>query len=331
MSMTKRPFVSVVIPSFNMAAYLPDAVNSVLNQTYRNYELIVVDDGSTDNTAEVVDSFSNKVNYQYQENSGVSVARNQGIQLAKGDYIAFLDADDLWSPVKLERQIEALNRFPNLGLVGCGYTVRDLSCTHMLSEIIRRNYPSREQLYEALSISQIIPGCASGVLIKKQCFDHVGLFDPTLKIGEDWDMWLRIVSKYDAFFVEKILVTIRQSYSKTSIRTPSHEEMFVSKVIEKSVPRKYQKRAYAALFARLGSNDLTANRGVEGRKHLVESIRFYPFRIFPPDRKNTYSYPKIPRYYLLFKSFFPDPVNRLLKALLVRCTKRKSEGHCTMN
>ena len=118
------PKVSVIIPAYNSSGFIEDALESVFKQTYRNYEVIVVDDGSTDKSAEIIGSFSDKrIIYIYQENHGVSVARNKGILESKGEYIAFLDSDDLWLPEKLEKQVAILNNNKNTGLVYTDFDV----------------------------------------------------------------------------------------------------------------------------------------------------------------------------------------------------------------
>ena len=112
--------VSVVIPTYNSGQYLPEALESVLAQTVPPLEIIVVDDGSTDDTADRLHPYLNLITYKFQTNSGVSAARNAGLQLAKGDYVAFLDADDVWHPRKLEFQMGILTSHPDLGLLGTG-------------------------------------------------------------------------------------------------------------------------------------------------------------------------------------------------------------------
>ncbi len=107
------PKVSVIIPTFNCAVYLPQAIESVLGQTWQDFELIVVDDGSTDDTCQVLAPYQNRLVYLYQENQGESSARNKGIQVAQGEYLAFLDSDDLWLATKLERQITVLEAWPS--------------------------------------------------------------------------------------------------------------------------------------------------------------------------------------------------------------------------
>ncbi|MGL4378530.1 MAG: glycosyltransferase family 2 protein, partial [Microcoleaceae cyanobacterium] len=119
--MSNTPLVSVVIPSYNCAKYVGEAIESVFAQTYSNYEIIVIDDGSQDNTREVLEKYHDRVNYVYQKNQGVSVARNHGIELAQGEFVAFLDADDYFFPDKLEAQMAIFQAKSHAGIVHSGW------------------------------------------------------------------------------------------------------------------------------------------------------------------------------------------------------------------
>lgn len=311
--MQRIPNVSVVIPSFNMGDLISDAIESVLHQTYDHFEIIVIDDGSDDNTREVVKRYSGiGVRYFYQANSGPASARNTGIRLSRGEFVAFLDADDLWLPDKLECQMKAFRKL-NIGMIACGYKLVDYSSGRTWSEIVRHNFPSKEDLMKSLYISQIIPACSSGVVINMDCFREVGYFNETLKIAEDWELWLRIARSYEIKFVEQPLVLIRVNLEKPSVRVTANEELFVSKVIEDQVPKKYRAKAYAALYARLASNCLSRLDKRKAVNYLLRSIFLNPYRIYPRDKKNKYMFPHIWRYYLLIKSFVPEGILRTIK------------------
>lgn len=292
--------VTVVIPAYNMEAFVLDAVHSVFAQTYKETEIIVVDDGSADRTEDVLAPYKKRLRYIRQPNQGVSSARNTGILAASGDFVAFLDADDLWMSDKLEYQMKAFAGREQIGLVACGYSVRDGSGTTVVRNVVRRNYPDRKALLRAMAICQLVPGCASGVVVRKQCFENVGIFDPTLHIGEDWDMWLRIMERYDVSFIEKILVVIRQVGGKPG-RSFDSEASQVRRVIGKSVPEKGRPRALAALYARLGSNALSGGETKRALGFLVRSLCFYPAWLFPVDLGNRFQYPKTWRWYLAAK------------------------------
>ena len=184
----KRAPVSVVIPAYNAAPYVAEAVESVLAQTASPAEIIVVDDGSTDSTAAVLEPYQNRIRYIYQENAGVSAARNRAIEAANGDFMAFLDADDTWHPQKLEFQMEAFGRIPALGLVGTqGFFLpsSDLPRYDRLPDdpftfINWRQLTVKNHLY------------ASSVIVRSSILNIAGDFDTALQGPEDRDLWLRI-------------------------------------------------------------------------------------------------------------------------------------------
>ena len=177
--------VSVIIPTYNRSRLLRLAVESVLAQTYPNVEIIVVDDGSTDDTATMMAQYAGRVTYIKQANQGSAAATNTGIRAASGEYLTFLDHDDLMMPTKIERQVQVLDSRPDVGLVNCGYYHIDKE-GNRLDKVWA--LPGGEVLKE------LVCGCflwAGGPMIRRQCLDRVGLFDGEMW-GEDWDMWLRI-------------------------------------------------------------------------------------------------------------------------------------------
>jgi glycosyltransferase involved in cell wall biosynthesis len=194
--------VSVVIATYNSARFIGQALKSVLSQTYDRYEVIVVDDGSTDNTQEVLREFEAWIQYLYQENHGPSAARNAGIRLAKGDYICFLDADDQWSPNKLESQLAFLEDHSNIGLVfsdeeeiSTPGTMRHslLASSSFYSDLIDQT--PLHDAFRKLLIENFIP--TSTVMVRKACFATAGLFDESLRVVEDRDLWLRMAAHFE--------------------------------------------------------------------------------------------------------------------------------------
>lgn len=184
--------VSVVIPTYNYGRFVTEAVDSVLAQTRPADEVVVIDDGSTDDTRERLRPYGDRIRYVYQNNQGLSAARNTGIRTARGDVIGLLDSDDLWHPEKLAWQVGALAGAPELGLVAAD-TVRDLK--QGWPEVGRAApLPLRAVTLRDLVIrSRFGP---SGVLARRQCFAAVGGFDTTLRSAEDRDMWIRIAAKF---------------------------------------------------------------------------------------------------------------------------------------
>ncbi|MCB1191277.1 MAG: glycosyltransferase [Leptospiraceae bacterium] len=197
--------VSVIIPTYNRADFVLEAIESVLSQTFINFELIVVDDGSTDTTIEQIQSkFSSRLNLISQSNRGVSAARNTGIQNSKGDWIAFLDSDDYWLPKKLEVQVEYLQKNPSVLMCQTEEIwIRDRK---------RVNPKKKHQKYSGYIFEQCLPLCIvspSSVIIKRELLDRVGGFDTDLPACEDYDLWLRIAKDYPIYFLNEPLIVKR--------------------------------------------------------------------------------------------------------------------------
>ncbi len=205
------PYVSVVIPSYNSASLLGDALGSVLAQTYQDYEIIVVDDGSTDNTRHVVESFQrSNIKYLFQPNQGPPVARNTGIRASSGRLIAFLDSDDLWLPSKLEMQVKAMEASPQAGLAYCDMFLYDMKQEAVVGPpfLLRsQRPPPRGEVFNELSFRFF--GHPSTIMVRKQVFDKIGLFDETLRYCDDFDMLFRIASRYEFELVPDPLVKYR--------------------------------------------------------------------------------------------------------------------------
>jgi glycosyltransferase involved in cell wall biosynthesis len=182
--------VTVIIPTFNRAAIVVRAIRSVLGQTCQDWELIVVDDASTDGTEQAVRSFSdNRIKYiRHDRNRRVSVARNTGIRCAQGEYVAFLDSDDEWLPEKLQKELEVFrNSDPQVGLVYTGKTILDER-----GRVLKVRMATKSGwVYDALLDSDFI-GSPSRVTVKKQVLDRVAGFDETFLNAEDYDLWLRV-------------------------------------------------------------------------------------------------------------------------------------------
>lgn len=214
--MSAPVLVSVVIPAYNYAKFLPAAVESVLAQTYSPIELIVVDDGSTDETPAILTGYGDRIQNIRKVNAGLSAARNTGIKAARGQFVGFLDADDLWLPDKIAMQMELYARHPEAGCIGCGVQVVDAD----LKEGRRTSHAdlvgtSEKRLQDILLRREWVGGSGSGALIRRSILDEVGLFDENLTAAEDWDMWLRIVAQYSVYNVREPLVRIRRHFTGT--------------------------------------------------------------------------------------------------------------------
>jgi glycosyltransferase involved in cell wall biosynthesis len=199
--------ISVVIPTFNRVTLLERALNSVLAQTLPADEVIIVDDGSTDNTVSILQSIYSKnelsrVNFIEQENLGVSAARNTGINAAKHEWIALLDSDDVWHNNKLEKQILALKNSPEYLI--CHSDEIWIRNGHRVNQMIKHQKLGGHIFQHCLPMCAISP---SAVLIHRLIFDEIGIFDESLPACEDYDLWLRLCSRYPVLYIDEALIT----------------------------------------------------------------------------------------------------------------------------
>ncbi|WP_165364220.1 glycosyltransferase [Sporolactobacillus sp. Y61] len=195
--------ISVIIPTYNRGAFTVAAVKSVLAQSYSDYEIIVVDDGSTDDTRDLLKAFGDKIRYIYQENKGPSAARNAGIRLARGNYIALCDSDDRFLPDKLEKQMAFIHEHPECRfLYSWYYNVNEKGKRTKLRKPL--TCKSREHLQYCL-FSRKFTIRTSTLLVHKACFDKAGLFNEDYWYSQDWDMWLRLAEYYRGYCLEEPL------------------------------------------------------------------------------------------------------------------------------
>lgn len=210
--------VSVIIPTYNREASIASSIQSVLDQTWQNYEIIVVDDGSTDNTWRIVDQFTDeRIRYIYlDQNSGPSRARNEGIRQAKHKFIAFLDSDDEWLPQKLEKQMQVMLNAPEtVGLVYC--RIRAIKADGDIA--VCPNLSLKKEQLEGRLLGDLVGGNVIGtpaMLIRRQCLEQTGGFDEGLSCLEDWELILRIAEKWEIGFVDEILVEAHISEGSVS-------------------------------------------------------------------------------------------------------------------
>lgn len=207
------PKVSIIIPTYNYGNFICHAIDSVLIQTYNDFEILVIDDGSTDNTARQMDRYKHKVKYYYRENRGVSAARNFGIERSNGEYIAFLDADDLFFPEKLDIQVNILDLNVSKGV---GLIYSDYLCVNSYNTSILKYYKSKEFKSQNEALNYLLNNNfinTSTVMVNKKCFDKVGLFNENYNYLEDLDLWIRIGLCYEFEYINKPLVKTRSHSS----------------------------------------------------------------------------------------------------------------------
>ena len=246
--------VSVIIPTYNRKNLLKRALHSVSNQTFVPQEIIVVDDGSSDGTKDWVLETFPYVRYIYQDNSGVSSARNAGIKEAKGSWIAFLDSDDEWMSNKLEQQKGVINSFQEAWLCHTNEI--------WIRNGVRVNQMKKHQKYggdvfeNCLDICRISP---SSALIKKEVFEMVGLFDESLKVCEDYDLWLRITAVLPVIFLDEQLITKYGGHSDQLSRVDNGIEQYRIKSLEKI----------------LRSESLSADQSKSAKLHLLKKLKIF--------------------------------------------------------
>jgi len=202
-----HPRVSVIIPAYNPGSLIVQAIESVLAQTFQDFEIIVVDDSSDDGTAERLREYQDKVRYVRQDRSGSAIARNRGILLSRGRYLAFLDADDLWMPNKLEEQLPLIEGSPNCVLVYSDFNKTGDPDDDVRSGLQAREYWVKDSEFESLLRQNFIH--TSSVLVRKEALADAGIFDPKFKNAQDWDLWVRLAETGNFGFVDQILTHYR--------------------------------------------------------------------------------------------------------------------------
>jgi len=227
-----KPQVSVIIPTYNRGRVIKEAIDSVLAQDYTEFELIVVDDGSTDHTSDVLDSYRNVIKVLSQKNRGVSAARNRGIAEASGKFIAFLDSDDLWLPHKLSTQVEFFNKTPDALI--CQTEEVWIRNGLRVNPKKRHKKPSGMIFKLSLELCLVSP---SAVMIKRSLFDRVGEFDETLPACEDYDLWLRISSRFPIYLIDTLLI-IKRGGHDDQLSSRAGLDKFRIKAIEKIIKSK---------------------------------------------------------------------------------------------
>jgi len=277
-SLGAKRSVTVVIPTFNSARFLREAVDSALAQTVPPMEVIVIDDGSTDNTPEIMAAYASdpRVRYLRQKNAGQSSARNNGIRAAQGEFIAFLDADDRWKPNKLERQLERFSD-EHIGLVFTGSQVFD---EHGVRSENRANESSCDDMLRSLiTTTTFIP---SSVVVRKQCFDTCGLFDESLKKVEDREMWIRLAKQYRFSCAPDCLVDYRLHGTAQNLKTEGMEQAYRTTLARAFADGPLQHRrilrwkAYAFMHYDFSWIYHMSKRHRDAWRHVVWSLLDYP-------------------------------------------------------
>jgi len=279
--------VSVLVPSYNSVSTLPAALESALDQTFDDFEILLIDDGSTDSTREVVAGFvqnhPGKIRYIYQENMGLAAARNTGIRAARGELIALLDADDQWLPWRLERGVACLQRHSQAGLVHANIHWMDEQ-GHIMDAPIRDLSFLKGNMFKNIFLRKAHVACPTA-LFRKVCCDKVGMFDEELtRLGcEDRELWLRIAKEFDVIYLNEILSNYRVSSSSMS---RNQEKMYQARmyVVDKHcLPGRsgalLRNRAVARILSDRGDEEQMAGRFESARSFYLDAARLFPFSV----------------------------------------------------
>lgn len=262
------PFVSVIIPTFNRAWTLKKAIDSVLDQDYKNFELIIVDDGSTDGTDKLVGAYGKSVKFFQQPNAGVSTARNKGISVSSGSLIAFLDSDDYWYPEKLSAQVNFFNANPDALI--CQTEEIWIRNGKRVNPQKKHKKPDGMIFIPSLALCLVSP---SAVMMRKHLLAKVDAFDESLPACEDYDLWLRVSCRYPVHLIDKALV----------VKTGGHEDQ-LSRSIGLDKYRIY------ALKKILQSDFLTAEQYQAAADMLKKKCRIYADGCMKHGRKTVGAY-----------------------------------------
>jgi glycosyltransferase involved in cell wall biosynthesis len=227
MNTSSTPCISIIIPTYNRCWILKEAIDSVLSQEYTDFEIIVVDDGSNDATAALLSAYGDQITTIYQGNSGVSAARNAGILMAKGKYVAFLDSDDMWLPEKLSCQVDFFQSHAEA--VICQTDEIWIRNGVRVNPKNRHKKPSGMIFEPSLQLCLVSP---SAVMINKSLFDAVGLFNEAFPACEDYDLWLRIGLYYPIYLIERHMVVKRGGHDDQLSRNPGLDRYRIQSIVK---------------------------------------------------------------------------------------------------
>ncbi len=279
------PKVSVIVPSYNSGHFLKEALESALAQTFQDFEILVIDDGSTDQTKSIVEEYvkryPDKIHYKYQENTGLPGARNTGLRQARGEYIALLDADDKWLEHRLAKTVAAIETDPRIGVAHANIARFDKD-----GQIL--DVPKRDAQYLSGWIFKYIflrnahVSCPT-VLFKKKCCDTLGMFDENLAyLGcEDRELWLRIAKEYKFVYIDEVLAYYRitmNSMSKNMDKMMQARMYVVNKFCPKNGGnQRLRNKAIAKIHRDLADEFLSSQKFSESKREYLTALRHQPF------------------------------------------------------
>ena len=276
---------SVILPCYNGSRWISRAIESVLAQTYEHFELVIVDDGSTDNSKEMVASHlsDERVRYVYQRNRGFSAAVNRGIKESSGSLIGFIGQDDMWMPNKLELQVKYLSQHKDVYLVHSNYCSIDSEGRIVsLRDVKIPNASRKKAVIEQLFLNNFIG--FETVLVKRKCFDKVGFFDERMVGFSDHDMWLRIAGSFNIGYLDLPLVKKREhefQLSKVRVETVLRDEFLIAKKAIDHYPflRRVEQKKLTSLYYALGIALLQKGDRKKAKQELIKAITCQPWKL----------------------------------------------------
>jgi glycosyltransferase involved in cell wall biosynthesis len=274
-----KPKVSISLPCYNCEAWISETIESILNQTYKNYELILVDDGSTDHTRKIVKKYLNdtRIKYLYQSNKGFTASTNLSILKSTGKYIGFIGHDDLWESSKLQKQVFFLERNPHIDFIHS-----DLYHIDSKGNIIcRRKDPIAKKVSQRKFMKTLFLGnfiCFQTVLVKRKCFEDVGLLDERIEISSDYDLWLRMAQKFRIGYLDEPLVKKRYHENNLSYE---FRQIYLDhlKILEKALASnkfmsRYKNSRLALIHATVANEAYNAREISEAKDELRKALRY---------------------------------------------------------
>ncbi|MDW8107637.1 MAG: glycosyltransferase [Armatimonadota bacterium] len=283
------PRVSVLIPSYNHARFLPAALQSVFDQTYTDYEIVVVDDGSTDGSVELLRSYGDRIRLFTQQNRGTYPTLNRCIAESRGEYLAILNSDDLWAPTKLEKQVAFLDAHPQVGLVHTGGHFIDAEgriLSHNPLGFPWPRTPTGNIIELLVRYNRIVP---SSAVLRRECFERVGGFREDLYGLGDWEMWLRVALEYDIGYIDEPLTLYRVHGANAFLQ---HHRLLEDEVkvraetihacetrfMQRANDPRAMRLALAHSYACLGTDYALLGDRKQARRAYIRSLQLYPLR-----------------------------------------------------
>jgi glycosyltransferase involved in cell wall biosynthesis len=273
--------ISVIIPTYNYGRFIAEAILSALSQTLPVSEIVVVDDGSTDDTRAIVERVGANVKYVHQPNRGVCAARNLGVRESTGEIIAFLDADDVWGPTKLEKQVSRLNADTEIGLVHCGIREFEDETNRTLRLFVEG---IEEGAAESLLLFErpLVNVSGSVIITTRKAFETVGGFDTRMKVSEDWDFCYRVARRFKVAFVAEPLVNYRVHGAAAHLNVENMEQgllMFYEKAFTDPTIARWRRRAYGNFHKVMAGSYFHSGRIGKSLSHAAKSIWLRPANV----------------------------------------------------